>query len=305
MSSCEKYQELISRMIDGDLSTREEADLARHLDECPACAALFSAFSAVSRQIGSDLEEPPAELLENVMADVRREEIRRKNRLPTVIRSVLSVAAVAAVIVGVYWGVNLSRSTQPATLSAAAYESGAAEETAATTVTEDCAEEAAEPEVFAGRGIEAAPASQSAMDAVPMPTQAPMPNAVEKREVPAEESATYEDALPVEEDEAAPEPAPLPEPAPEAEDGTPVWDLSAWDLSLLRDMLGGKPTELDPAELEAALLGRILVRDQEQVLSVPVYSRDGVLYYLDPLRGAVYQAELSPAELMAFLGENN
>ena len=31
MSPCEKYQELISRMVDGELTAREEADLADHI----------------------------------------------------------------------------------------------------------------------------------------------------------------------------------------------------------------------------------------------------------------------------------
>ena len=93
MSQCEIYQELISRMVDGDLSAREEADLARHIETCPDCAALFQAFSAISGQIGEDLEEAPFDLRDNVMAEIHREEIRRRNRIPTILRSVLSAAA--------------------------------------------------------------------------------------------------------------------------------------------------------------------------------------------------------------------
>ena len=293
MSTCEKYQELISRMLDGDLSAREEEDLARHLESCPACAALHSAFSAVSRGIGSELEEPPADLLENVMAGVRREEIRRKNRIPTVIRSVLSVAAAAAVIVGVYWGVNLGKSSQKATLKAAAYESAVLEEedapaeepaeAPALAMSESKSERSLAPQAAAGSVTAAADAVQA--NALPEPV--------------AEEDAAEEPAA-AETEEAAPVPAPeLPDTAE-----APVWDLSAWDLSLLRDLLGGKPTELDPAELEGSLLGTAQVRDKERLLSVALYSRDGVLYYLDPLREAVYQAELSPAEWLAFLGED-
>lgn len=290
MSSCEKYQELISRMIDGDLSAREEAELARHLDGCPTCAALFDAFSAVSRQIGSDLEEPPAALRENVMAVVRREEIRRKNRIPTAIRGVLSIAAVAALVVGVYWGVSLSQSSKAAAVSAAAFENGAVVEKAM------LAEEAADA-IDAGSG---------APEESVITEEAAAPQAAENSfsladSVPADEATR--DAL-AEAPMAAP--AALPEEgAEEPEDEVPAWDLSAWDVSLLWDLLGGKPTELDPEELEPALLGRIVVRDKDAALSVPVFSRDGVLYYLDPLSRTVYQAELSPSELLDFLGETD
>ena len=43
MSQCEFYQELISRMVDGDLSAREEADLARHIETCPDSAQQYQA----------------------------------------------------------------------------------------------------------------------------------------------------------------------------------------------------------------------------------------------------------------------
>ena len=97
MSPCEKYQELISRMVDGELTAREEADLADHIESCTACAALFRAFSAISGQIGEDLEDAPLDLRENVMAEIRREELRKKNRIPTIFRAVMSTAACAAI----------------------------------------------------------------------------------------------------------------------------------------------------------------------------------------------------------------
>ncbi|MGN0964729.1 MAG: anti-sigma factor family protein, partial [Dysosmobacter sp.] len=40
MSSCEYYQELISRMVDEELSAEEQAVLVSHLEHCPDCAAL-------------------------------------------------------------------------------------------------------------------------------------------------------------------------------------------------------------------------------------------------------------------------
>ena len=75
-------------MVDGELTTRQKRSLEEHIRNCPDCAALYSAFSALSRQIGQDLEDVPLDLRENVMAEVRREEIRRKS--PTTPRAYLA-----------------------------------------------------------------------------------------------------------------------------------------------------------------------------------------------------------------------
>ena len=94
MSSCEKYQELISRMVDEELCAKERAALTEHIRSCPDCAALYSAFSALSRQIGGDLEDAPAELRENVMAEIRRTEIRKKSGRILLIVLVLLLAKI-------------------------------------------------------------------------------------------------------------------------------------------------------------------------------------------------------------------
>lgn len=80
MSSCEKYQELISRMIDGELDEEERAGLAAHLESCRECALMYSAFSGLSGAIASDLEDVPDALHENIMAEVRREHLAAQNR---------------------------------------------------------------------------------------------------------------------------------------------------------------------------------------------------------------------------------
>ena len=80
MNSCEFYQELISSMADGELSAEEQAVLAPHLEHCPDCAALYEAFQSISGLIAGDLAEPPETLSENVMAQLRRADIRAKNR---------------------------------------------------------------------------------------------------------------------------------------------------------------------------------------------------------------------------------
>lgn len=287
MSPCEVYQELISRMIDGELSPREEAALKEHIETCEECAALYSAFSALSRRLGGDLEEVPAELRENVMADIRREELRKKNRIPTILRSVLSVAACAAVVVGVYLGVSFTKDAQ---LSAAVYDTASAGAEGKATVTE---EESVELEVAAVGATKA---------------EAPMEMPV--TEEVAEEPEWEPDAMPAEPfmadgdaangaDYGSAEQADVAAEAEAAE--ISAWDLSHWDLSLLRELLGGVTAELTREELEPAFIGNVLARSGDELVEVPVYALAEGLYYYDPVENAVYQAELSPDEWESFL----
>ena len=101
MEKCEQMQELISRLLDADLSAAERQSLAEHLETCAECRAVYEAFSSLSGELGGELEEPPVSLRENVMAELRREQIRTKNRRPW--RYALSVAALAAVVIGVHF----------------------------------------------------------------------------------------------------------------------------------------------------------------------------------------------------------
>lgn len=79
MTNCDDYQELISRLLDGDLSKAERAELAEHVKSCPDCAAVYVAFRSLSEHLGEDLEEVPSALHETIMADVRREGLRARN----------------------------------------------------------------------------------------------------------------------------------------------------------------------------------------------------------------------------------
>ncbi len=285
MSSCEQYQELISRMVDGELSAGEEADLARHIQSCPSCAALFSAFSALSRQIGEDLEEAPLDLKENVMAEIRREEIRRRNRIPTIMRGILSAAACMAVIVGVYYGVSLTRG---GSLTAAVYSA----EPAAAKGAEDAALQDAGAEEYAV--METAEAEEAAPAEQPAPGQQSLSRADANRSFAAAGQAP------------APEPAALPDAAPAeaAEEKAPPreWILSSWDISLLRELLGGEKTDLRPGELEDDFFGLVQVLTGEGSCQVRLYEREEGLYYYDPVQDAVWRSDLNREALEAALG---
>ena len=303
MSSCEKYQELISRMVDGDLSQKEQKELLAHIETCPECAALYQAFSLLSEKISGELEESPLDLRENVMAEIRREEIRRRNRLPTILRAVMSAAACLAVIVGVYLGVSLTRGNH---LNTAAFQSGdaaVAEERAIAAPTEALEEKPAAPQLAAG---DLAPAEEpeSAEEAPRLFADSAAPEAVKEtgEELPAAaEAANALDAAPAEEPAPEEDAAPVDEAEEELDEEPETFELRGWDLSLLRSLLGGSPAEREAEELKGCLRYRILLITEKQSLELPVYELDGVLYYLDPVEETLYQAELTPEELDLFL----
>lgn len=99
MKRCEDYQELISRMLDHDLSRAEREELAEHVKTCPDCAAVYVAFRSLSENLGGDLAEPPRALHESIMADVRRDALRRKNSAHRSHRGWHAVFTVAACLV--------------------------------------------------------------------------------------------------------------------------------------------------------------------------------------------------------------
>ena len=293
MSSCDKYQELISRMVDGDLSPEEKHDLADHVETCPSCSALFQAFFAISKQIGEDLEEPPLDLRDSVMAEVQRAEIRRRNRIPTIIRGVLSAAACLAVISGIYLGVSLTQGKHLTTAASGA--DAVAEEKAVAAEAAALPEEEAVQDRTAGAKEEAAEAPMLQANAPALaaeePAAASEERAVDTQAVePAADEAAAEGTEDLAQEEALP---------PEEDENE--WLLSSWDLALLRELLGGTPVDLSREALEPYLMGKIQVKNQEDSWTVYLYERNGVLYYLDPAEESIYQARLTPQELLDFL----
>lgn len=69
-ANCEYYQELISRMLDGDLPDTETAALREHVRSCPECRALFLAFSGMTLSLREDEAEPPFSLADSVMSRI-------------------------------------------------------------------------------------------------------------------------------------------------------------------------------------------------------------------------------------------
>lgn len=77
MGECEHYRELISALIDGEVSESENAEIRAHIESCPECRAMFDAFTAVSDSL-SELEELPDGVHESIMRGVRASEKKKK-----------------------------------------------------------------------------------------------------------------------------------------------------------------------------------------------------------------------------------
>jgi len=102
MSGCEFYQELISRMLDEELSGEESAVLAEHLDSCEECRSVYSAFTALSASIAEDLVDAPESIKINVMTEVRRSELIKKNKKKSMKRLFATAACLVLVAGAAY-----------------------------------------------------------------------------------------------------------------------------------------------------------------------------------------------------------
>ena len=101
MKDCAYYQELISCLIDRELTVDEGEELAAHARTCPKCQAVYTAFSSLSGMLSKDLADPPEELRESIMSEIRRDSIRERHKAPKLNRKVLSLAAVAVLVIGI------------------------------------------------------------------------------------------------------------------------------------------------------------------------------------------------------------
>ena len=100
MHSCDYYQELISRLVDGEISREEHEALMAHLNTCSRCNAMYAVFHDLSDILSETPEPLPEGLHENIMAGVRRSEIIRKNRRLRAfgLRTALTAAACAVLV---------------------------------------------------------------------------------------------------------------------------------------------------------------------------------------------------------------
>ena len=99
MISCEKNQEMISAMLDGELSESEKHTVEMHIANCPECAAMYEDFAALSEAISEENAEIPAGLHSKIMKRVRTSP-KPKKPLIIQLRPYMSAAACLVVAVG-------------------------------------------------------------------------------------------------------------------------------------------------------------------------------------------------------------
>lgn len=93
--NCDTALELLSAMLDGELTNTEAEQLRSHLAACESCRAVYDELVMIDAAVRDDQAEPPAELRGNVMTAIRAE---RKQKKTGKTRSwfLLGIAAAAA-----------------------------------------------------------------------------------------------------------------------------------------------------------------------------------------------------------------
>lgn len=97
--SCERYLDLISTRLDGELTAQEEADLTAHLQRCPACRAIAQDMQTLHSSLAELGEvDAPAELFQGVISKIRAEKRQARRRL---VHQLSGLAACLVLCVGV------------------------------------------------------------------------------------------------------------------------------------------------------------------------------------------------------------
>lgn len=265
MKGCEYYQELISRLLDADLTAEEEAALRSHLDSCGECRLIYEAFSGVSGMIAESLEEPPKTLHENIMAEIRRAEIKKKNRR---LRPVLTAAACLAVVLIGFFGLKNTLFAAKAVAPMAMYEAAVSEDMAA--------QEAAPAE--APRPAPAAVAGQNNM----LFAAAAAPAEAACAEEPAEAEETADAGYKT-----------------EAAEGEYISVANLETMNALRELLAGERTE---TVTNCPLLYTVCCEEDGSELLI--FARgDGTVIYVDNRDGEWYESPCTEEICSNFLAE--
>lgn len=97
--NCDKYLDLISARLDGELTAQEEAELTAHLQTCPACRAIAEDLMGLHSALKDVGEvDAPKELSQNVMAQIKNEKQRTRRRF---VRQLTGLAACLVLCVGI------------------------------------------------------------------------------------------------------------------------------------------------------------------------------------------------------------
>ena len=123
MQHCNEYLLLLSGHLDGVNSEKEEARLQAHLKQCRHCRTLLAQMEAADAAMAGGLAEPPADLTDRIMEQVRREPKKRRfgKRVFTLSAAGLAAAAMLTLVFSGKIGL-LSRYTKSADIAAPAAE---------------------------------------------------------------------------------------------------------------------------------------------------------------------------------------
>jgi len=196
MSQCERMQELISAMLDGELTEAESAEVKAHIASCADCAALCAAFSDVSAAIQADAasDDLPDTLHAGIMEKLHAVDAARKTQSTIVrLRPVLAAAACLVVLVGTVLALNNTlgrgKSAEDAPMAAAPalYTSGGTSGAApaggsAPTAAKGAADEGS---------VNIAESKMAAPEAAPEP----VPEPAAARKTPQEENVSFDAAI--------------------------------------------------------------------------------------------------------------
>ena len=226
MKSCEYYEELISRSLDDALNVEERKELAVHLASCPSCSQMRQLMADISGMMEEDMEELPAGLHENIMANIRRSEMINANKpagspgkhftprkftITRPVRNLLATAACMAVVIAAALSVNpagraeevIAARSMPEVTATQAPQAAAA---APTTV---------EPNTAPIPAPTTAPVEKAAGTDTIVTTPAPTPDLYLATPTPRPTQTPAQDVTGTPIGKAAPTPVPTPVPTPE------------------------------------------------------------------------------------------
>ena len=106
MTACERYEQQISALLDGELPEAEQTALQAHLRTCASCAATWRMFSDISSAMHELEAEPPADLSDRILNQLAAEDtpvipIESARAKKRGWKTFAAMAACLAVIVGI------------------------------------------------------------------------------------------------------------------------------------------------------------------------------------------------------------
>lgn len=97
MYGCEKYMELMSLMLDGELTREQASELRTHIASCENCRRVFDAFTGVSEALSDELVEPPEAMAQGVLFTIKN---RKKHRRFSYGKFTALAACLALILLG-------------------------------------------------------------------------------------------------------------------------------------------------------------------------------------------------------------